>query len=327
MSFSANLQLEIQDYDRGRIEEITRAVHAVLEHEQIDDDMCLLQESWENFRPSLFTITDQPIIFRGGSFDWIDRIEAKLAEVVTEANGGPCRVRFFPFGGDIEDEFNAEFSDDEEEGVGGENAAAASVKPPPQTAQFPGSGESVAENLAERRPQTVTVKVNRQESSGNLPMVCMRCGEPATVMKEREFHARKLHHRHGIFFLIEIIAWLGSSMVTVRAPFCSIHQNQWQQPRVAIWILAGFVGFMVVGIFAIAITEPDPSSILIVIGIGVLIAVGLLLLTTLYIFWHGRQGVIVAQITRDYVVFDHVHCRFLEALEAQRNSGARVDRE
>ena len=61
------------------------------------------------------------------------------------------------------------------------------------------------------------VKLSLVETSGNLPMVCMKCGEPATVWVEKEFHTHRFQPPSGIISLIiQFLSWASSPKMRVR---------------------------------------------------------------------------------------------------------------
>lgn len=169
-------------------------------------------------------------------------------------------------------------------------------------------------------PDRGRIVLDREEASGSLPMVCMQCGEPTTVYKVKGFHTHQFRARRGILFLYQLISWLSSPKMKVRAPFCSIHQNHWVAQSTVIWVLAGVVALVLIGgVVIVAGLQLDPAS-----GGGVV----LLLVTTIIIVGAAnivrrlreQRGVIMVEVAPEYIVFDRVHDRFLDALEAQREA-------
>jgi hypothetical protein len=172
-------------------------------------------------------------------------------------------------------------------------------------------------------PNRRRVVLHREEASGNLPMVCMQCGEPATVWKVKGFHTHQFRPGGRI---LQLILWLSSPKMPVQAPFCSRHQNHWEAQSAAIWILAGVVALVIagvgVGVGVIVRLQLDPESgrLVVVLPASIIcISAGLIVR-----FVREQRGVIMAEITPEYIVFRGVHDRFLDALEAQRHGRTRI---
>jgi hypothetical protein len=173
-------------------------------------------------------------------------------------------------------------------------------------------------------PDAGVAVLTRAEASGNLPMVCMRCGEPATVVKAREFHTHQMQPRVGTLGqLDQLIRSEFSPLMQVRAPFCSRHQNHWWAQKADHWIFGAVVALGPVG-----------SVVLIRLGFALEIVVASWLVATfcatcIYNIVRQRRGIILTEITPDYIVFLSVHPNFVEALDAQRRSNElrEVDKE
>jgi hypothetical protein len=60
---------------------------------------------------------------------------------------------------------------------------------------------------------------------GDLPSLCIRCGAPATVFKDRTFFTGLC----GLPFLPLLFLVIVAGRVSIRVPFCEIHKYHWRR--------------------------------------------------------------------------------------------------
>ena len=77
------------------------------------------------------------------------------------------------------------------------------------------------------------IRLHVQQADGRLPMVCMRCGEPANVVKTKKlsYYPRwlillVLGGVPGLLLLV-ILALVLRKRATLQTPLCDRHQGHW----------------------------------------------------------------------------------------------------
>src|SRR5437763_4524985 len=95
------------------------------------------------------------------------------------------------------------------------------------------------------------IRLHVQQADGKLPMICMRCGEPATVVKTKKmsWYPRWMillvfAGAPGIIILV-ILALILRKRAQLEAPLCDQHQGHWTTRLVITWtatILAILMG-------------------------------------------------------------------------------------
>jgi hypothetical protein len=91
------------------------------------------------------------------------------------------------------------------------------------------------------------IRLGRFEvSEGQLPAVCMRCGEPA----ERQVHKQFSWHPPWVILIIlagllpyVILALILTKRMTIRAPMCQLHRGHWWKRQ--LFITGGFLALLV----------------------------------------------------------------------------------
>lgn len=93
------------------------------------------------------------------------------------------------------------------------------------------------------------LRLNIHEADGDLPMVCMCCGAPATVVRTR----RMSWYPRWVWLLILvnllvllIVAMILTKRATLQAPLCDEHKNHWSKR-----MLIGFGSFVLLVLFII----------------------------------------------------------------------------
>jgi uncharacterized membrane protein len=164
------------------------------------------------------------------------------------------------------------------------------------------------------------VQLHYDEAEGRLPDVCMRCGARAVcrVNKTIRLYDTESYYGRGVFALVRMLIdfsrYLSSPTLQLRGPFCEQHRNHWAFRRALVWGLIALLPVVVlVAILLCTVGEWSNRS------------AGLF-------FTFGSAAVIVSAIVVHYtsivkfgvheeaetLTLAHVHPRFIEALEQQR---------
>jgi hypothetical protein len=106
-----------------------------------------------------------------------------------------------------------------------------------------------------------TVRLDLREADGRLPMVCMRCGEPATVTRSKNMSW--CPPWVGVLILAGLLPYLIVAIVLtkrthVQGPFCDRHKGHWLS-RVLI-VASTAVLVAMVGIGAIVLVSAAPRQ-------------------------------------------------------------------
>lgn len=178
------------------------------------------------------------------------------------------------------------------------------------------------------------VRLDRDEASGSLPRVCMRCGADAVTVRQKNFS----WHPQWISTLIivgllcftplllagVILALVMTKRMRVHVPFCEAHRNYFLSRGV--YIYGGLALFFVLGAGAlalvIAVNEPGNSAMqdasgYLCLGLG---ALGFVWLISAAIV----QNVMIraTEITDDSITLTKVSAEFEKALRDERRDEA-----
>lgn len=142
------------------------------------------------------------------------------------------------------------------------------------------------------------VCLHLQQADGHLPMVCMRCGAPATVVETR------------IMKWYPFMASFYERKARLCAPLCAPHRNHWTKRTVATWI-AGIciAGFFVGTIFA---TDRIHGSIFTLTDAT---AFGFCIAIVTAIVAIERSAIRPREITRTHILLSGVCEAFVDAVE------------
>ena len=109
------------------------------------------------------------------------------------------------------------------------------------------------------------IRLHVQQADGRLPMVCMRCGEPATVVKTKKlsYYPRwlillVLVGLPGLVLLV-VLALVLRRRATLQTPLCDRHKNHWTT-RLAIGWAAAAVVIVTAIAFVVAIIMLDKAG-------------------------------------------------------------------
>jgi hypothetical protein len=173
-----------------------------------------------------------------------------------------------------------------------------------------------------------TVRLGRFECEDDrLPRVCMRCGEPSTVVKCRNFSW--LPPWVGFLLLAAVLPYILAAVVatkrcSVYAPLCDRHAYHWLWRTLFIWLtLLGFL--MLIGVvIGIAIaadsagTGPDW-----LVGVAVLASAGLFLVGLAAIAVVKQGAIRPIEITDRSITLTRVADGFIAAIEDMEDKRSR----
>ena len=83
------------------------------------------------------------------------------------------------------------------------------------------------------------VELSREDAqSGELPAICMKCGEPATTVIDKNYTTDQVHAvpppdalgcliLGPILGLLKLFSWSNAKTMTVRTPLCEKHSKGW----------------------------------------------------------------------------------------------------
>jgi uncharacterized Tic20 family protein len=162
-----------------------------------------------------------------------------------------------------------------------------------------------------------------------LPQVCMRCGAPATLVKEKRFSwgppwasaimlagflILGLVFVLALFILIPLLMWRR----TVPVPLCEQHKNHWLPYQITMYsglIVLGGLITAIVYLVATAKAAWDPKvNTAYMLGFGGIVFLVLLIVVGSVLL---RQTIRPEEITEDKITLVRVHEDFIAALEAQ----------
>jgi hypothetical protein len=159
----------------------------------------------------------------------------------------------------------------------------------------------------------------REAYYGHVPEVCVRCGEPATVFRDRTIFTGLL----GLpCFVLPpyVVIWAGKRWV--RLPFCERHKDHWRWRRWTAWSIFALAILLMFAAFLFTIRFPLPqwqsllAGLLCVGGFGLLVLwlvlIATLKLTGIFCVTHDDVSVTLAGIAP----------AFAERLEEKRREEA-----
>lgn len=175
------------------------------------------------------------------------------------------------------------------------------------------------------------LRLNRFEvRKGQLPLVCMFCGERPAAEKRVTF---SWHPRWIAFLLLLVVVpplmvglvplviamALLTKRMTVHLPVCDEHRDHWRNRRLVIrcgWLLVAAVG---IGVMVFLIVASENRRIVEDAVAGSL-CVGTLLLAAAWLIFaivFGRGSLAASEITDRTITLVGVHPAFIEALKQQ----------
>lgn len=168
------------------------------------------------------------------------------------------------------------------------------------------------------------VRLGRYEvEEKQLPMVCMRCGAPAVVLRKKNF----AWHPQWVFILLLfgllpmfIVALILTKRMKVAAPFCAEHKNHWNI-RMAIGF-GGFVALVLFGfarLFVLAQMGRKGDDLMGLFCLGWFLLLLIWFIANLIIM--GSTSVRATEITDRSITLNGVCPKFVHALQEQHGPG------
>jgi hypothetical protein len=171
------------------------------------------------------------------------------------------------------------------------------------------------------------IRLDKDEADGELPDVCMCCGEESTVTKKKNMSWCP----PWVGFLI-LVAWpvwlivmiLMTKRATLQAPLCDQHKNHW---LIRTLIVAGsgvlFALMAVLGFIGFAVLDPRVGE---QFGwIGCLGGIGLFVTWIIILIVCQNTAIRPKEITDDEITLQGVSDAFVEALD-ERHAAKRARR-
>lgn len=165
------------------------------------------------------------------------------------------------------------------------------------------------------------IRLRVNEADGNLPDVCLYCGEPAETTKTRKMSW--CPPWVGILILTGVLPYVIVAMVmtrraTVQAPLCDQHQGHWLNRALLMWgsfFLFGLMGAAGL-IFGLALPQRDQDTVMpfVCAGAGLLFVVWLVIVVACQ-----NTAIRPKEITESEITLTGVSDVFVDAVEADRD--------
>jgi hypothetical protein len=169
------------------------------------------------------------------------------------------------------------------------------------------------------------IRLHVQQAEGHLPMVCMRCGAPATVLKVKKM---SWYPRWIIVLIVVgapglllglILALVLRKTARLHAPLCEDHQGHWTTRLVINWVIGvlaiglsvgGFIGF--IALDSARPRGPNTDGLMAMMCIGSLVAFfGWLIMAAIL----HNTSIRPDEITRTHILLAGVSETFVDAVE------------
>src|SRR6516162_11189643 len=167
------------------------------------------------------------------------------------------------------------------------------------------------------------MRMHVDQANGGLPMVCMRCGDPALVVKSKKLS----YYPRGLLFLVLlgapglvlllILALALRKTALLQAPLCERHQGHWTIRAVISWAGTILVVLLCTAglAFFIALIDwrqrhaEDLGGLVCLASLGVFV-VWLIVLAVLQ-----NTAIRPDEITRTHILLNGVSDEFVQAVE------------
>ena len=167
------------------------------------------------------------------------------------------------------------------------------------------------------------IRLRLREADGRLPMVCMCCGEPATVTKTKKMSW--CPPWVGVLIVAGLLPYaIVASILTKRArvqgPLCEQHKGHWLYRLLILWLTLAVVGF--VGLVAIIAVASLPRHLSDSLGPFICIgSVGLFVVWLIGIIIMQYTAIRPKEITDRDILLTGVCDSFVEAVEDADRAG------
>jgi hypothetical protein len=167
------------------------------------------------------------------------------------------------------------------------------------------------------------IRLHVKQADGGLPMVCMRCGEPATVVKTKKmsYYPRGLlllvlAGAPGLIILV-VLALVLRKRARLQAPLCDQHQSHWPIRLAISWAAA--IAAILFGVATVVLLillenagprQGDVFSPFLCFG-GLVVFIGLLILLAVV----QNTAIRPDEITATHILLNGVADAFVTAVE------------
>lgn len=173
------------------------------------------------------------------------------------------------------------------------------------------------------------IRVHLRDADGGLPEVCMRCGEPSTVVKSRKMQwcppwVGVLLFAGALPYVIA--AAILTKRTRVQVPLCDGHKGHWLWRNVIIWVSFFGIGFVaMISLIALAATQNRIQE-----QIFPFVCVGnifLLLIWLAIVIGCQATAIRPKEITDTHIVLNGVSPAFADEVDANLRRRARKRRD
>jgi hypothetical protein len=161
------------------------------------------------------------------------------------------------------------------------------------------------------------IRLHVQQADGQLPMVCMRCGEPATLVKTKKmaWFPRWVFLLFLVHLLVlVVVALILTKRARLQAPLCEQHRWHWLVRQVFVGLsllgLAVYVAGLVAFFMNAAPPQADQLAPFVILGGMSLFAVWLIAIIVLQ-----STAIRAAEITKTHILLAGVSEAFVQAVE------------
>jgi hypothetical protein len=178
-------------------------------------------------------------------------------------------------------------------------------------------------------PTRVDVRLSLAEATrGDVPMVCMRCGAPAIVLRTKTFiSAGKL--KNTLLVPIVVITWsFGGELITkillenrvkVRMPFCAMHRSYWRRRSQIAWGGFCLAALLIASGIVIAVACQPADPLRDFIGWAILAGIGLAFVWSFVSSIIGDLSIRAIDINHNSICLDRIDPQFIAELALYRN--------
>lgn len=161
------------------------------------------------------------------------------------------------------------------------------------------------------------IRLHVRQADGDLPSVCMCCGQPATVTKTKKM--QWCPPWVGILILAgllpyAIVAMILTKRARVQAPFCDDHKGHWLHRALLMWGSFFLFGFLGLGAIVAAASLPQHLREN-ALGFTCLGGVVLLLIWLGIVIYAQNTGIRPKEITDNEILLDGVCLAFVDAVD------------
>ena len=155
------------------------------------------------------------------------------------------------------------------------------------------------------------IELSRGDLEGDLPKVCLCCGASAEVWQQKSFELVADSEPVALGAISRLFQ-LGQSVfrdkLTIRAPFCHMHQNHWRRRKLIIVGSIAAAVLLLLGCFWMmkAVGPNDNGLLFLGIGLGGTLLGGLIAAiaheTSVHATQVTAQGIILKGVSHEFVV-------------------------